>query len=112
MSQDPVAYPQPEMFIPERFLHGYSGKDGSEVRDPERFQFASVAGKLLDRSQTRDPRVTDRTHRICPGRHFANDALFLAVASVLHTFDIRAPLGLDGKPLPVAPKIVRDFFLS
>ncbi|EIW55318.1 O-methylsterigmatocystin oxidoreductase [Trametes versicolor FP-101664 SS1] len=97
MSQDPVAYPQPEMFIPERFLRGYSGKDGSEVRDPERFQFGFV---------------TDRTHRICPGRHFANDALFLAVASVLHTFDIRAPLGLDGKPLPVAPKIVRDFFLS
>lgn len=62
---------------------------------------------------TLSPRVTtNHIRRICPGRHFANDALFLAVASVLHTFDIRAPLGLDGKPLPVAPNIVRDFFLS
>ncbi len=60
----------------------------------------------------RDPRITIHMRRICPGRHFANDALFLAVTSVLHTFDIRAPLGLDGRPMRVEPKIVRDFFLS
>lgn len=50
--------------------------------------------------------------RICPGRHFANDALFLAVASVLHVFDIGPPVSENGKPLPVAPKIVMDYFLS
>ncbi|KAI0367633.1 O-methylsterigmatocystin oxidoreductase [Pilatotrama ljubarskyi] len=95
MSQDPTAYPEPEKFRPERFL-----KDGQvelevgpDTRDPEKFQFGFG-------------------RRICPGRHFANDSLFLTVASVLHVFSIEAPLGEDGRPVPVAPKIVTDYFLS
>ncbi|KAL1946267.1 hypothetical protein VTO73DRAFT_15394 [Trametes versicolor] len=91
MSQDPVTYPQPDKFIPERFLQDNEG--AAHVVDPEKFQFGFG-------------------RRICPGRHFANDALFLAVASVLHVFDIGPPMGEDGKPLPVAPKIVMDYFLS
>lgn len=50
--------------------------------------------------------------RICPGRHFANNSLFIIVASVLHVFDIEAPLGEDGQATRVAPNIVLDYFLA
>ncbi|KAI0642608.1 O-methylsterigmatocystin oxidoreductase [Trametes meyenii] len=49
---------------------------------------------------------------ICPGRHFSNEALFMTIVSVLHVFNIEPPLGEDGRPVPVNPKIVLDFFLS
>lgn len=39
--------------------------------------------------------------RICPGRYFALDSLFITVASVLHVFDISPPLDADGAPIPV-----------
>ncbi|KAI0350838.1 O-methylsterigmatocystin oxidoreductase [Trametes cingulata] len=91
MSRDPEAYPQPDEFIPERFLKDHGGP--SRTRDPEKYQFGFG-------------------RRICPGRHFANDALFITVASVLHVFNIEAPLGEDGKPVRVVPNIFLDAFLS
>ena len=30
-------------------------------------------------------------HRICPGRHFGLDSLFIHLASMLHVFDILPP---------------------
>ena len=35
---------------------------------------------------------------ICPGRHLAQDALFLTFASILAVFNISPALGEDGKP--------------
>lgn len=37
MSRDPVAYPDPDRFMPERYLKG--GKMDPEARDPLKFQF-------------------------------------------------------------------------
>ncbi|KAI0822975.1 O-methylsterigmatocystin oxidoreductase [Trametes gibbosa] len=91
MSRDPLAYDCPDDFIPERFLK--ERLDGEETRDPEKYQFGFG-------------------RRICPGRHFANNALFITVASLLHVFDIEAPLGENGKPMRVAPNIMLDFFLA
>ena len=39
--------------------------------------------------------------RICPGRYFAEDALFISVACTLHVFDIGPPLGDDGHPIKI-----------
>ena len=39
--------------------------------------------------------------RICTGRHIARNSLFLLMARILWAFDIEAPLGKDGKPVPV-----------
>ncbi|KAH9847428.1 cytochrome P450 [Lenzites betulinus] len=86
MSRDPVVYPDPERFMPERFLED-GGKYYEEARDPEKFQ-------------------------ICPGRHFALEGLFIVIASVLHVFDIGAPLDEEGKPVEVKPEMVLDYFLS
>nr|BAL05113.1 cytochrome P450 [Phanerodontia chrysosporium] len=37
--------------------------------------------------------------RICPGRHFANDVLWLAIANILTVFSIERALGEDGQPI-------------
>lgn len=71
---DPSVYPEPHIFNPERFLK--DGKLDRSVRDPE-------------------DRVFGSSRRICPGKHFANRALFLRVATTLATFNIKP--GADGK---------------
>ncbi|KAI9058748.1 cytochrome P450 [Trametes sanguinea] len=77
---DPEVYPEPDIFRPERFLR--DGQLRSDVLDPARVAFGFG-------------------RRICPGRHFAEDLLFINVASVLHTFDILPALDNTGKPIPV-----------
>ncbi|KAJ3573488.1 hypothetical protein NP233_g2405 [Leucocoprinus birnbaumii] len=75
---DPTAYPDPYTFKPERFLK--DGKLDSNVRNPD------VAAFGYGR-------------RICPGRHLSDISLFLAIASFLACFEIRAPLDDNGKPV-------------
>jgi cytochrome P450 len=69
---DPVMYPEPDIFKPERFLNA----DGNLRDDPilvSTFGF----GK-----------------RICPGRHLADATLFISVASLFSVFNIEK--GRDG----------------
>ncbi|KAI0667766.1 CyP450 monooxygenase [Trametes maxima] len=87
---DPEDYPEPNAFLPERFIK--DGKLNLDIRDP-----ASVAFGF--------------GRRICPGRYFADAALFLNIARVLHAFEIGPPLGGDGLPIRIEPKM-KDGFLS
>ena len=63
---DPARYPEPDVFKPERFLN----PDGSLRDDPV---LTSVFGF---------------GRRICPGRHFADTALFISIASLFSVFNI------------------------
>ena len=74
--RDPVAYPEPHIFNPERFLK--DGKLDLSVGDP-------------------DDRVFGSSRRICPGRHFANHALFLRFATILATFNIEPGVNDKGE---------------
>ncbi|KAJ8462072.1 hypothetical protein ONZ51_g11138 [Trametes cubensis] len=77
---DPEHFPEPDEFRPERFL-----KDGQ--LDPDAFDPVTLG--------------FGSGRRICPGRHFAEDALFINIASVLHVFDILPAVDECGKPIPV-----------
>ncbi|KZT24415.1 cytochrome P450 [Neolentinus lepideus HHB14362 ss-1] len=68
---DPVAYPEPHKFIPERFLNK-DGKLNPDVQDP------NIAAFGYGR-------------RICPGRYFVDDSLYSVISCILATFDIRPP---------------------
>ncbi|KAJ7077258.1 cytochrome P450 [Mycena belliarum] len=62
---DEETYSDPESFIPERFIGAAKEADPAFV-----FGFG---------------------RRVCPGRFFADDSLFLLVASILHVFTISKP---------------------
>ena len=64
---DPVVYPEPHIFNPERFLK--DGKLDPSVKDPE-------------------DRVFGSSRRMCPGRHFASRTIFLRITTILATFNI------------------------
>jgi cytochrome P450 len=69
-------YPEPEVFKPERFLN----PDGS-VREDPRLMSAFGYGR-----------------RICPGRHFVDGTLFIAIASLLSVFSIQKCKGAEDEP--------------
>ncbi len=73
---DEATFPNPEAFIPERFLN----PDGS-LRTTTRE--AELAAFGFGR-------------RICPGRHMACASMFIAIASVLSTFTLSKPVDDDG----------------
>lgn len=81
---DADIYEDQEAYRPERFLR--DGKLDPTVRDPAAYAFGYG-------------------RRICPGRHYADAALFINIASALHVFDITPPLDDDGRPLKIEPRM-------
>ncbi|KIJ33701.1 hypothetical protein M422DRAFT_264318 [Sphaerobolus stellatus SS14] len=78
--------PQPDQFMPERFLN---------------------------KTARRDPEVTGAFgygRRICPGRHMAQNLLFIEIASILQNFEISGPLDANGKEQPLVYKMTSGFF--
>ncbi len=70
---DPVRYPEPDSFKPERFIN----PDGSAREDP-------VLTTIFGFGK-----------RICPGRHLADALIFIIVACFLSVFNINGD-GTDG----------------
>ncbi|KAI0712351.1 cytochrome P450 [Earliella scabrosa] len=85
---DPEAYEDPDVFRPERFIR--DGRLDPDVRDP--YAFAFGFGR-----------------RICPGRYFADAALFINIASVLHVFNITPPLDEKGREIRIEPRMTDSF---
>lgn len=78
--RDKNLFPNPDEFKPERYIN--------------------AAGKL-DFSNEPDPRtiVFGFGRRICPGRHFADDAMWVTVATVLACFNIAPAKDDSGKDI-------------
>jgi cytochrome P450 len=87
--QDPERYPNPEQFMPERYLqHSPSGAwtTRTDVRNPRDFCFGFG-------------------RRICPGIHIAEQSLFATVATVLHTLSIGRSLDEHGEEIVPQPDV-------
>ncbi|KIJ46878.1 hypothetical protein M422DRAFT_164665 [Sphaerobolus stellatus SS14] len=76
---DEIAYPQPYQFRPERFLNG----DGKVIDDP-------AVGLSFGSGR-----------RICPGRPFAETALWIQIASLLAAFHLESPKDEDGNSVDI-----------
>lgn len=87
MSQDPAEFHDPEEFIPERFLEV---DNHLPERDPRTFIFGfgrrCVPCLIYCTLRYLKHRVVPR--RICPGRDFAGNSMFLAIATSLAVFNI------------------------
>ncbi|THH28091.1 hypothetical protein EUX98_g6099 [Antrodiella citrinella] len=89
MSQDEEVYPDPEAFLPERFM---VAPGETEHMDPKTFVFGFG-------------------RRLCPGREFADSCIFLVLASIIATMDIFKPK--DGAGRDITPKpVFTDGFTS
>ena len=71
---DPVMYPDPDSFKPERFIN----EDGSLRDDP-------VLSTMFGFGK-----------RICPGRHLADPMIFIVIASLLSVFNIKKADNTNG----------------
>ncbi|KAI0675574.1 cytochrome P450, partial [Trametes maxima] len=78
---DPETFDDPDEFRPERFMQD----ETLNVRPVPDSTLLAFGFRL----------------RICPGRHFGHASLFIAVASVLHVFDIGLPLASEGRPIQI-----------
>jgi len=74
MSQDPVTFPEPEKFKPERFL-------GEKGRSVDELSFAFGFGR-----------------RVCVGRYLADASLWISIVSMLAVFRFEAPPSWDPGP--------------
>ncbi|KAI0670927.1 cytochrome P450 [Trametes maxima] len=80
MLHDPRVYERPDEFRPERFIH--DGQLDPTVPDPAVHVFGYG-------------------RRVCPGRHFADEMLYLNVASILHVFNIEPPRDECGQTVKI-----------
>ncbi|EJC99662.1 cytochrome P450 [Fomitiporia mediterranea MF3/22] len=77
MMKDPTTYPNPDQFIPERWLP----QDGKES-PLDVYKIVFGIGR-----------------RVCTGRHFADNAIFMGTASLLAAFNFSKALDEHGVPI-------------
>ena len=95
--------PNPEEFRPERFLV-------PGIADPSSiaFGFGRRCGHI-PYTQTVDSLNMLRYCSICPGRHLAEDSIFIVVASILKMYTISLAKDAEGNEIPVVPRFTSGF---
>ncbi|KAH9915928.1 cytochrome P450 [Epithele typhae] len=80
ISRDESEYPEPEKFLPDRFLDATGTALRTDILHPMKYAFGYG-------------------HRTCPGRFLADALLFSHFAHILAVFDVQLPLKTQGAKL-------------
>ncbi|KAI0331709.1 cytochrome P450 [Cubamyces sp. BRFM 1775] len=86
--RDEHLFPKPDVFFPGRYLQ--DGKLNMDGLQPEILAFG--VGR-----------------RTCPGKHLADDTLFISIASILHVYNITKALDAKGVPIPAKAEVASGF---
>ncbi|KAH9917067.1 cytochrome P450 monooxygenase [Fomitopsis serialis] len=84
--RDPEVYPEPDVFRPERFLEIDADAD-ADLKDPKKLVFGFG-------------------RRICPGRYFADDMVWLAAACIVATLDVDKTRDEHGEGITPTPRFI------
>ncbi|KAF9066787.1 cytochrome P450 2 Le.CYP2 [Rhodocollybia butyracea] len=88
MNRDPDVYPEPDKFIPERFLRSPDGPF-MNINDVYAYGFG---------------------RRVCVGRHMADNTVWLTIVSVLATLDLRKAKDSNGNEIDIPGDFTETFF--
>lgn len=86
-------YPDPFTFNPDRFIK--DGEINRAVRDPAHAAFG-FGRRYLSSGPLLSYLMVINIRRICPGRFMAYNAVWIAIASILATFDITKAIDENG----------------
>lgn len=78
MTRDPALFPEPDAFDPERYLPDVVDKETWAARDPRQYVFGFG-------------------RRGCPGQYIIDASMWIMLASVMATFDLRKSVDDYGK---------------
>jgi cytochrome P450 len=102
LSRNTKVYPSPEKFIPERF------DEPEGTPDPRDFAFGfgrrlvfsvyPVIGPLTNRAIVPSGCLV---YRVCAGQAFAETTVWITMATLLATVDMRPALDENGKEIPL-----------
>lgn len=103
MTRNPELFPDPDAFRPERYMQTVD-QETAYRRDPRNVVFGFGRRCVDDSHCLLESRVLTLRCRRCPGSHLIESSLWIVIASILATFDVKK--AVDGKGKMVEPTIV------
>lgn len=99
---DPEMYPSPSEFKPERFLQDNNGRTAKDPAVNGAFGYGRRYVKYLYVYIHISLSCITILNRICAGRNLADASIWIAIASILSTFEIQQAVDENGEKIDVS----------